>query len=253
MVVINSFFKFMLHTLCQPDPSPYVLVSFAIFTMHCASPLVCCAYLTSLFTLILFTPRFVWCPDVTLIWLAADLLLRSLDGEKSSISTQARLTFRTRSLDDSASVLVESSELEGGKQKTGRNRAGTIRASEYQQQRTSVVANTNSRALPTELSLSRRTRSGTITGPRASVLPTTTSQKYNIAPAFRKHISSSSKSPESDDELLLKAPGWVDEDLEYLGLPNHARTLTAQTDEEPDELMLTGQWRDVHEGWPAQT
>lgn len=54
---------------------------------------------------------------------------------------------------------------------------------------------------------------------------------------------------ESDDELLLKAPGWLDEDLEYLGLPMHkfhSRALGPQPGEESDdELLLTGKRRYV--------
>lgn len=49
---------------------------------------------------------------------------------------------------------------------------------------------------------------------------------------------------ESDDELLLKAPGWIDEDLEYLGPPNpmfNSNALPAQAeDESDDELLLVG-------------
>jgi len=61
---------------------------------------------------------------------------------------------------------------------------------------------------------------------------------------------------ESDDELLLKAPGWIDEDLEYLGLPTHkfhSRALNPQADgESDDDLLLTGKWRDAYEDWPKE-
>ena len=47
---------------------------------------------------------------------------------------------------------------------------------------------------------------------------------------------------ESNDELLLKAPGWIDDDWEYLGPPsqmfnNHALP-TQGEDESDDELLL---------------
>ena len=58
-----------------------------------------------------------------------------------------------------------------------------------------------------------------------------------------KHISDlQDPDSESDDELLLKAPGWNDEDLEYLGPPNQMfnnYALPAQgEDESDDELLL---------------
>ena len=47
---------------------------------------------------------------------------------------------------------------------------------------------------------------------------------------------------ESDDELLLKAPGWIDEDLEYLGQPNqvfnNCPCPPEGEDESDDELLL---------------
>lgn len=58
-----------------------------------------------------------------------------------------------------------------------------------------------------------------------------------------KHISDlQDPDDESDDELLLKAPGWIDEDFEYLGPPNQMfnnYALPAQgEDESDDELLL---------------
>jgi len=51
-----------------------------------------------------------------------------------------------------------------------------------------------------------------------------------------------------------KAPGWIDADLEYLGLPTHtfySRALDPQAHGEPDDdLLLTGTWRDAYEDWP---
>jgi hypothetical protein len=61
---------------------------------------------------------------------------------------------------------------------------------------------------------------------------------------------------ESDDELLLKSPGWLDADLEYLGLPIHkfhSRALGPQLEgESDDELLLRGKWRDAYEDWPKE-
>ena len=197
-------------------------------------------------------------------------------------SSAAPLIARTRSLDSPASIQLDQTATDKGKQKArrARDRAGTIRASDYQHTEALPIVKgtiTNGGTDPSHPH-ARRTRSGTVVGPRASdivIPPTPVIARY-------PRTSSSSQTPfqsqydahaqsqgllaaqaeeievdiESDDELLLKAPGWIDAGLEYLGLPTHkfhSRALGPQVDgESDDDLLLTGKWREAYEDWPNE-
>jgi hypothetical protein len=206
--------------------------------------------------------------------------LTTLGPNKSST---APLVARARSLDSPATIQVDPSTADKGKPKARRprDRAGTIRASDYQQTKAppTVKSTITNDGTGVPHAHARRTRSGTVVGPRASdtVIPPTpvitrhpqtgSSLQAQLQSQYDAHAQSQGLATqaegieididiESDDELLLKAPGWIDEDLEYLGLPTHkfhSRALNPQADgESDDDLLLTGKWRDAYEDWPKE-
>ena len=129
------------------------------------------------------------------------------------IRTGLKSTFphlpRTKSLDSGASVLFF--PLPPPASTSGRKRAGTIRASDYQ---LATTTTTSSHAI------ARRTRSGTIVGPNsmnAMKVPTPIISRKKPIPVPKEESYSESG---SDGELVLKASRWKEEDFEYLGLPN---------------------------------
>jgi hypothetical protein len=194
------------------------------------------------------------------------LSLIALGPNKSST---VPLVARARSLDSPATIQVDPTTAHKGKQKArrARDRAGTIRASDYQQTNAPpIVKNTiTNDGTSVPHAHARRTRSGTVVGPRAP--DTVISPTLAIARNPDTHPQPQGLVTqvegieididiESDDELLLKAPGWIDEDLEYLGPPIHkfhSHALDPQADgESDDDLLLTGKWRDAYEDWPKE-
>lgn len=150
-------------------------------------------------------------------------------------------------MDSSAAIQVDSNNNDKGDSKGRRRRAGTIRASDIQQRPIAVIS--TSAAPVINGSHARRTRSGTIVGPRAERLPAV-SHKQRAAPVPQAvPLPYQAEEAESDDEILLKSPGWLDADLEYLGLPIdrfHYRVLCSQQDEDPDdELLIIGKQCDT--------
>ena len=144
---------------------------------------------------------------------------------------------------------------DNSKQKAGSalNRASTIRASDFRQSTASPVVTGVSCTSHT-----RHTRSGTVVGrPGSGVVISSVLFQRSIdsSSQCQSQVRTTAQSEvahiESDDELLLKAPGWLDEDLEYLGLPMykfHSRALGPQPGEECDEeLLLTGKRRYVRQ------
>lgn len=99
----------------------------------------------------------------------------------------------------------------------------------------------------------RRTRSGTVVGPRAEPTPVVSCGRRTIPTPQAEvliPLPDQAQETESDDEILLKSPGWLDADFEYLGLPNHQfynRALRLQQDDEPnDELLMIRGWSNTH-------
>jgi hypothetical protein len=202
--------------------------------------------------------------------------LITLAQSRQSKSTTAASATRTRSLDSPASIQLEPTAIDKGKQKAkpARDRAGTIRASDYQQTKVPPVAVGASTSSAANVShpYVRRTRSGTVVGPLASsaiMAPTpVVSHQHRIGSSSRIQSQTQTQDRvapqpkgididiESDDELLLKTPGWLDVDFEYLGLPTHkfhSHALNPQANgESDDELLLTGKWRDAYDDWPKE-
>lgn len=175
---------------------------------------------------------------------------------------------RSHSLNDAVSLRPPITTVDKGEGKQpptrARARAGTIRASDYQKILAPPLSRSSLAASEVSISRTRRTRSGTIVGPNASdaiVAPVALS----AIPADPRSSSSSRLTAqrnalplaavedvamESDDELLLKSPGWVDADFEYLGLParkkrqvcgksQRAPRLTREIDK-PHDLLARG-------------
>ena len=190
------------------------------------------------------------------------------------MSAKATLDVHTRSLDGPVSIRVDPAATDKAKQKTrrARDRAGTIRASDYQQIKAlPVLAGANrSNSAGVAHAHTRRTRSGTIVGPSVTgvIVPPTPIIARDPRVGSSPHIPPQAQTLptseaevlendiETDDELLLKAPGWLDVDLEYLGLPTHkfySRALEPPTEvDSDDELLLSGKWRDAYEDWPKE-
>lgn len=115
-----------------------------------------------------------------------------------------------------------------------RNRAGTIRASDFVKPVPGASSPNNAPGQAVSLlSNMRRTRSGTVVGPDSKLA--TKSAGTKGGPATRLAPVLPGREPESDDELLLKA-AWI-EDMEYLGL-----AVPLDKDAEADELNLGGMW-----------
>ncbi|KIJ65211.1 hypothetical protein HYDPIDRAFT_39835 [Hydnomerulius pinastri MD-312] len=158
------------------------------------------------------------------------------DGEAPRDTPTTPLQIRSHSLDNPASITTTATtKKSSSKRKPARNRAGTIRASDYMQ----PIPSTSTTTLASTIlgpggsrPGARRTRSGTVVGPNSKLakgpeLPTRVAIHIPIVelPFFGSES-------ESDDELLLKGP-WL-EDLEYLGLPVPARIRNVS----PDELNI---------------
>ncbi|KIM88213.1 hypothetical protein PILCRDRAFT_770926 [Piloderma croceum F 1598] len=200
------------------------------------------------------------------------------DADGPNKSSAAPLA-RARSLDSPATIQVDPTAVHKGTQKARRtrDRAGTIRASDYQQTKAPLIVKSTITNDGTSVPHAhvRRTRSGTVVGPRAPdtiISPTPaiarhprtgSSSQAQIQSQYDTHTQSQGLATpaegieididiESDDELLLKVPGWIDEDLEYLGPQTHkfhSRALDPQADgESDDDLLLTGKWRDAYGG-----
>lgn len=171
-------------------------------------------------------------------------------------SNRPSFPFRAHSLDSPASVQVDPATTAKDKPKSTRARAGTIRASDFQQARappTALDGNSNANA---SVSYARRTRSGTVVGPSASsaiVASTVLSHDARIATSSRSKgcvlplPRVEDVGMESEDELLLK--GRLDADLKYLGLPGRmlrsSRKVFEIEDESDDELLLSGKWMEI--------
>lgn len=153
------------------------------------------------------------------------------------------LQMGSRSLRDAP---AESTTHKFVKRMPARNRAGTIRASDFA--KPGASSRVSPRMTIPPLSNVRRTRSGTVVGPDSKVaakgagLP---NQATKGAPARLAAVPSGSES-ESDDELLLK--GFWLEDVEYLGLA----VPPGRKDAEADELNLGGLWHGLEYGPPRR-
>ncbi|KZP13242.1 hypothetical protein FIBSPDRAFT_936496 [Athelia psychrophila] len=167
-----------------------------------------------------------------------------LDGSNRSMPSRAH------SLDHSASIRLPATAVDKGKGKrpATRARAGTIRASDFQNAQPPPAS--RSSTAEAGVSRARRTRSGTIVGPNASnaiiapaAAPSDPSSRPTASAPPLAAVEDVVMEPESDDELLLKSPGWIDADLEYIGLPARKKVrgkrVSAQPrDESPDPLAL---------------
>lgn len=164
------------------------------------------------------------------------------DGGMRRLSATIPPQTRSHSLED---PLVESATRKSVKRRLARNRASTIRPSDF------VKPGTVSSAMLPEVTVLppsnvRRTRSGTVVGPdsklaaRGARLSTQVAAKG--APVTRPAVVQSGSESESDDELLLK-DFWT-EGLEYLGVP----VPWGRKDVEADELNLGGIWDDSGSG-----
>ncbi|KAG6374784.1 hypothetical protein JVT61DRAFT_4162 [Boletus reticuloceps] len=158
-----------------------------------------------------------------------------LDRETHRPSISTSLQTRSRSLQD---ALPESSTKKLVKRRPARNRAGTIRASDFAKPSAFPSGGASGSTIPPPIFNVRRTRSGTVVGPDSKLvtkarLPAPTAKGVT---APRPTAVQSESDSESDDELLLKS-FWT-EDLVYLGIP----VPPDRQEAEADELNLGGEW-----------
>jgi len=166
------------------------------------------------------------------------------DGETHRPSTSIPLQMRSRSL---RGAPAGSTTHKFVKRMPARNRAGTIRASDFAKPG-APSSHVSPRMTVPPLSNVRRTRSGTVVGPDSKLAAKgagLSNQATKGAPARLAAVPSRSES-ESDDELLLK--GFWFEDLEYLGLA----VPPGRKDAEADELNLGGLWHGLECGPPRR-
>lgn len=167
------------------------------------------------------------------------------DGESHRPSTSVPLQTRSHSLQVALAELITKKSV---KRKPARNRAGTIRASDFARPGALSSAVAPGITAP-PISNVRRTRSGTVVGPDSKLaakgagLP---SQAAKSAPATGLAAVQSGSESESDDELLLKS-FWI-EDLEYLGLA----VPPGRKDAEADEMNLGGLWHGLESDPPRR-
>ncbi|KIK97345.1 hypothetical protein PAXRUDRAFT_24681 [Paxillus rubicundulus Ve08.2h10] len=172
--------------------------------------------------------------------LGGDMGTRS-DREAPQVLSGAIQT-RSHSLDSPASIVAATSAKKTlPTHKPARNRAGTIRASDYAKPGPSSTT-----AAVASLPGARRTRSGTVVGPNSKLAkdPALASRVAMRTPAAELPVVGFDS--ESDDELLLKGP-WI-EDLVYLGLP----VPTHMGEAEADEMNLGGLWHGEEWGRPPR-
>lgn len=149
------------------------------------------------------------------------------DGEARRPSAPIPLLTRSHSLQD---ALAESTTKKSVKRKPARDRAGTIRVSDFVKPRPGASSSGGAPGLTgSSLSNVRRTRSGTVVGPDSKLATKGVGTKG--VPTTGLAVVQSGSESESDDELLLRGP-WI-EDLEYLGL-----AVPLDKDAEADELDL---------------
>ncbi|KAF8141910.1 hypothetical protein EV363DRAFT_1309370 [Boletus edulis] len=168
-----------------------------------------------------------------------------LDRETHRPSTSISLQMRSRSLQD---ALPESSTKKPVKRRPARNRAGTIRASDFAKPNAFPSGGASGSTIPLPIPNVRRTRSGTVVGPNSKLatkarLPAPTAKGV---PTTRPTAVQSESDSESDDELLLKS-FWT-EDLVYLGIP----VPSDRHEAEADELNLGGEWHGLACGPPRR-
>lgn len=167
------------------------------------------------------------------------------DGERHRPPTSILLQTCSHSLQD---ALAEPTTKKSVKRRPTRNRAGTIRASDFTKpavSSSSVAPRQTVSFLPNV----RRTRSGTVVGPDSKLATKGTglaSRAARCAPATGLAAVQSASGSESDDELLLKG-AWI-EDLEYLGLA----VPQSRKDAEVDEMNLGGLWHGLEFGPPRR-
>ncbi|KAF8552861.1 hypothetical protein OG21DRAFT_1485849 [Imleria badia] len=167
------------------------------------------------------------------------------DEETNRPSTFIPLQARSRSLRDAVAESTGTTK-KSVKRQPARNRAGTIRASDFAKPgavSSSVVAGST---VP-PLSNVRRTRSGTVVGPESKLVTKCAGLPDRAArgAAATRLVAVQSES-ESDDELLLKG-FWV-EDMEYLGLA----VPPGRKEAEADEMNLGGLWHGLESGPPRR-
>ncbi|KAH7885769.1 hypothetical protein F5I97DRAFT_1967275 [Phlebopus sp. FC_14] len=156
------------------------------------------------------------------------------------------LQTRSHSLD--GSVATTEAKKVTSKRKPARDRAGTIRASDFVRPNPSVPATSRGSTVAgtsKAISCARRTRSGTVVGPN-SKLANVPAPACNPATRAKVPVSKSAPEAESDDEVLLKSC-WI-EDFEYLGLP----APEGWKQMEVDELNLGGLWDGEERGPPGR-
>ena len=165
------------------------------------------------------------------------------DGETNRVSASIPLQARSRSLRD---TFAEPPAKKSVKRQPARNRAGTIRASDFAKPTASSGVSPGS-IVPPPPNV-RRTRSGTVVGPESKLATKGDglSTPAKGALATRLPAVQSGSESDSDDELLLTS-FWV-EDLEYLGrkVPPDGQEAGA------DEMNLGNLWHGLESSPPRR-
>ncbi|KAG9309904.1 hypothetical protein JVU11DRAFT_9936 [Chiua virens] len=164
---------------------------------------------------------------------------KHLVAETHRPSAAVPLHGRSRSSQDAP---AKTSTRKSVNRKSARNRASTIRASEFARPGVSP-SDVASRSTASLLPNARRTRSGTVVGPNSKLATKDAGLSAGTAQGIE---AVEPESEELDDELLLKSC-WI-EDVEYLGLP----ALANRKEVEADEMNLGGLWHGLEFGPPRQ-